>query len=111
MFEDNIFISLIAFSESCAIFISSFLFIDPKRVELTLRARRGELVDPDAAQVGGDVVADDLLTVFFGFGAAMAGLIQLIRDGVIEAPESAVGPSSVDVTLGVRFLRERVNPF
>ena len=38
-------------------------------------------------------------------------LIQLIRDGVIEAPESAVGPSSVDVTLGVRFLRERVSPF
>ena len=33
-------------------------------------------------------------------------LIQLIRDGVIEAPESAVGPSSVDVTLGVGFLRE-----
>lgn len=33
-------------------------------------------------------------------------LIQLIRDGVIEAPESAVGPSSVDVTLGGEFLHE-----
>lgn len=33
-------------------------------------------------------------------------LIQLIRDGVIEAPESAVGPSSVDVTLGDTFLKE-----
>jgi deoxycytidine triphosphate deaminase len=33
-------------------------------------------------------------------------LIQLIRDGVIEAPESAVGPSSVDVTLGDEFLYE-----
>lgn len=33
-------------------------------------------------------------------------LIQLIRDGVIEAPESAVGPSSVDVTLGEWFMRE-----
>lgn len=33
-------------------------------------------------------------------------LIQLIRDGVIEAPESAVGPSSVDVTLGGEFLEE-----
>lgn len=33
-------------------------------------------------------------------------LIQLIRDGVIEAPESAVGPSSVDVTLGMEFLEE-----
>lgn len=30
-------------------------------------------------------------------------LIQLIRGGVIEAPESAVGPSSVDVTLGCEF--------
>ena len=33
-------------------------------------------------------------------------LIQLIRDGVIEAPESAVGPSSVDVTMGGKFLKE-----
>ena len=37
-------------------------------------------------------------------------LIQLIRDGVIEAPESAVGPSSVDVTLGKTFLWEVDNP-
>ncbi len=37
-------------------------------------------------------------------------LIQLIRDGVIEAPESAVGPSSVDVTLGKTFLHEVDSP-
>ena len=37
-------------------------------------------------------------------------LTKLIRDGVIEAPESSVGPSSVDVTLGFGFLREERLP-
>lgn len=38
-------------------------------------------------------------------------LIQLIRDGVIKGQDSSVGPSSMDVRIGWKFLREKVSPF